>query len=61
MFDFNDLKFLQYLKPIFIGIVIYMFIMTIIIFLLLFNILDIHTIVQAMQKCTTGFTHLLGA
>lgn len=61
MFNFNDLKYLQYLKPFLIGLVAYMFIMTLIVFLILFNVIDIHTIVEGMKQCTTGLPHLLGA
>lgn len=61
MFNFNDLKYLQYIKPFLIGLIGYMFLMTLIVFLILFNVIDIHTIVENMKNCTHGVAHLLGA
>lgn len=47
--DITD-KF-EVMKTIGIALLIYVFVMTILFFLLLFHVVDIHTIVEQLQKC----------
>lgn len=51
MFELDNLKYLKYVPSILIGFCIYIFIMSVIIFLLYFNITDIKSIVEAMKQC----------
>lgn len=48
MFKLEYLKFLPYIL---LALIIYIFIMTIILFLILYNVIDIHSIVNAMKQC----------